>query len=313
VLLVVRRQTRRPAQPGSSSPTWQGKPGRPTASTNLWREWHGVEVDAPTGACRTPWPGALHSAERGALLLCGLNAYSKANPLRICPNPARAVARYRHRALPQLAGPAPPPEPDPPAGPRWRAAADADGGPGAAAEAASRTAGARLRASASGHPDKTLVFHVTAQTGFNFPARIRQHPPGRAPPPGPPPSPISTSRPLEPTWAPARSSPNLQPAATPGVNNTVISGRNGSGKSAPDQAAVPQIYPVGSSRDSWWPLRHQTRISGSAGPVGLVSQDLQANYRGARAGPRCGALPAFVARWGIGPSQQPTVRPQAGW
>ncbi len=97
-LLVLRRKLAGLLNP--EQPYVQGKPGRPTASTTLWREWHGVEVERPDwGSWSHTLAWSLHSAERGALLWCGLNAYSKAIHFDL-PKPSEGWLRVIDTALP---------------------------------------------------------------------------------------------------------------------------------------------------------------------------------------------------------------------
>ncbi|PZV00961.1 MAG: glycogen debranching enzyme, partial [Cyanobium sp.] len=78
----------------------EGKPGRPSDTANLWREWHGVELHRPDwGSWSHTLAWSLHSADRGALLWCGLNAFSKAIHFDL-PPPANGWMRVIDTALP---------------------------------------------------------------------------------------------------------------------------------------------------------------------------------------------------------------------
>jgi len=89
--------------------------------------------------------------------------------------------------------------------------------------------------------------------------------------------------------------------------HTVILGPNGSGKSALIKLLCREIYPV-VKPGSWLRLfGHQTaNLWDLRARIGLVSQDLQANYRGGVLA-RDVVLSGFFGSVGIGPSQQPTA------
>ena len=81
-------------------PYAEGKPGRPSDATTLWREWHGVELHRPDwGNWSHTLAWSLHSAERGPLLWCGLNAFSKAIHFDL-PAPSLGWLRLIDTALP---------------------------------------------------------------------------------------------------------------------------------------------------------------------------------------------------------------------
>ncbi len=64
--------------------------GSGNAPAHAWREWHGVELQRPDWASWShtlAW--SLHDPQHGALLWCGMNAYSKACT-SICPPAAAA-------------------------------------------------------------------------------------------------------------------------------------------------------------------------------------------------------------------------------
>jgi len=116
-----------PAGSTGASPT-QGKRGPdPSAPPNLWREWHASKWNAPTGQgwSHHSWPGSLTSdPQRGALLWCALNAYSKAIHFDL-PKPSEGWLRViDHQPCP-APGPAPPPRARTPSGPAGEPQPDA--------------------------------------------------------------------------------------------------------------------------------------------------------------------------------------------
>ena len=97
-LLLLRRQLASLLNPDQHHP--EGKPGRPSDSTSLWREWHGVELHRPDwGSWSHTLAWSLHSADRGPLLWCGLNAFSKAIHFDL-PPPSNGWIRVIDTALP---------------------------------------------------------------------------------------------------------------------------------------------------------------------------------------------------------------------
>jgi len=201
------------------------------------------------------------------------------------------------------------PSSGPPAGPRWESRSlNADGWPRTAAEASRK---GRTRPGSAARASAQATETWLTLTGPNRPssARIRQHPPWRAPLPGlTTTSPILDSRPWKAYLGPRPVFTNLRPAATNQGEQHRDPRAERVGRVALIQAAVPRNLPGGQAGilaaplpapdGDLWILRAR---------IGLVSPGSARPTIEAACWPAMCALRLSSAPVGIGPSQQPTA------